>query len=234
MAKNGGGWAKPYHSLIATLLVLSGSALAGFGIYLRVSKYRKDAFLDFATAANGSTDVLQKILQVDIAAMIVGAFLLVSGLVALFALARNCCGSMFRVFFFVLAVVILLSLAVIAGFAFFLLRYQGKASFRTKVQTVWGQQVRSKPNVICAIESNLQCRGFDNNDCKNCALGVESTCTAAQKLLCAPCSNKTDNVAIGCFDDFRHTISRWFIIIGSVAGGLALLTFIDLFALCQF
>jgi Tetraspanin family len=228
-----GGWARPYHSFVALVLLLAGGALLGYGVYLRLSKYHSQAFLDFARASNGSTNVLQVISQFDIAAMIVGAFVMLSGLIALIAVGRNCCGSLFRVVFFILALVILAALIGIAGLSFYLFHYQGQASFKTDTQALWAKQVQSSPNVICSIENSLRCRGFDNNNCATCPFGIESTCTQEEQVLCAKCSSKKDYVAVGCFDKFRHALSRWYIIIGSVASGLALMQFVDLFALCQ-
>jgi hypothetical protein len=225
-------FARSYHSLISLLLVLGGGALFGYGIYLRVSKYHGEAFLNFAKAANGSSNSLQIILQFDIAAIILGAIFFFVGIIALVALARSAVGRVSRLVTFVLMAAIVAGLAAIAVYSFFLYRYQHKASFQEHLKLMWQNQIKEDSNVICAIENDLSCRGFSNNDCVNCTLGTESTCSSAQRTVCAPCSSKDDHNAKGCIASFNSFFWKLYIVIGSVAIGLAVAGMIDMLTMC--
>eukprot|EP00168_Porphyra_purpurea_P015769 TRINITY_DN4921_c0_g1_i3.p1 TRINITY_DN4921_c0_g1~~TRINITY_DN4921_c0_g1_i3.p1 ORF type:complete len:145 (-),score=16.29 TRINITY_DN4921_c0_g1_i3:276-647(-) len=63
----------------------------------------------------------------------------------------------------------------------------GRPATRTFFLDAWGRAVTKSPSVVCGIEAEFQCRGFDAGECTGCAeAGLESSATC-DRTRCAAC-----------------------------------------------
>jgi Tetraspanin family len=217
--------------LVSLILLLTGAAILGYGVYLRISDKYKQTFIVLPSTSTGNVNL--HVPRYDVILLAVGGALLLASILALISLSKNCVGVTFRVTYGLLAVVMLAAMVLVAALFFYVLSLQGKTSFKNDVEKVWLGAVQANATDICTFESKFKCRGFNDNECTNCQLGTESTCTSTQKTRCAACDDKkNDFTGNGCFNEFRDVLRIESIVIGAVCSVIALMLLIDLFVLC--
>lgn len=233
--ESSGGCGKTYHAIVALLLMIAGGGLVGFGIYRKTKTNDGPFSLDYEAGEVTELDnIWSWVLRFNTAAIVVGAFLLVAGIAALIALTRRCIGGVFKVAYILVALVIMLALVGISGVAWYLLAKRNDSELSDFVAKAWESTVKSKPEDICSIEKDFQCRGFNDKDCEKCPLGVGTSCTPELLLRCAPCSEgETSNVANGCWNEFQSRFRRFYIIAGVVGAVLAGVMLSDMCVLCS-
>jgi uncharacterized membrane protein len=119
--------ARTFHGVVTVLLLVAGAGLLGYGLYRRI-KTSGTFDLDFEVK---ETKTLESLVQI-----LVGAFLIQSGIISILALARNCAGSVFRFVFFFMAVAIFVVLAGLsAGSSYALARKDSGVVFDVRVPT---------------------------------------------------------------------------------------------------
>lgn len=254
---------RAYHSLVAVLLLICGVGLLGVGIWLRYTDRGDFLDLDFSGTSNGA---IESISSTDIGAILIGAFLIVCGVFSLIALARNCVGYTFRIIYVLLALVIfVILLGIFVASVIFLARRKDE-NVRDFFRNAWENGVGNDISnlnvsldsidlgslsvdlvpksqaVLCSIENTFKCRGFQDNDCTQCATGsvfTEPGClleTNQRCALCATIENTTiseqNYVGTGCYDDIIGTLNNVFLPTSIVSGILAVIVLVDIFFTC--
>lgn len=228
-----GSCSRTYHMLVTVLILLAGMGLLGVGIWRRVN--RDEAPFNLSEDFIDETDELWSlVLRFDLAAIVVGIFLIISGIIGLIGVAKNCLGGVARVLYLILAVVILLGCGGIAGVSFYLLaRGTGQDSrLESYSLTAWESGVSADPDAICVFENDFKCRGFEDGDCAACPTGEDATCTEQDRMRCAPCSGATSSQGTGCFEKLTGSLRTYYIIAGAVFSAITLIVLTDIFTLC--
>lgn len=219
-------FARVFHSVVAIFMLLAGGALLGFGIWLSVTGNKGPFNLDY-----GGQNVWRYLLVLPVICMVLGAFLIITALVALVALAKNCIGTTFRVIYVILAAIILIVLVFICVVSTFLYRNKNNQDVETFVRDAWQRTVLDQPDTICAIEHEFKCRGFATGDCTYCVTGLEPQCSSVSTL-CAACSENKSNTDYGCYNKLLNKLISIFLPVAIVSGILGGIQLIDMFLLC--
>lgn len=217
-----------YHGFIAILLLLGGGALIGAGIWLRVSD-KSIPRLDYT----GST-ILNWAVSSAWAAIIVGCFLIITAVISLFALGRNCLGTTFKVIYIILALVILAFLVFVCVVAAIIRARGSDDNVKNALSDAWENTVvgdrglEDNTSSTCGIERNLNCRGFTNNDC----LGCETAGGCLRAQFCANCTGTQPLFETGCYDRILDRFNDVFLPAAIVTGILAAMVLLDVFITC--
>lgn len=213
---------RAYHAVVAILILLAGGGLLGVGIWMTSTasggplnlQYTGDSFFNV-------------ILSADKGAIILGAFLLITGLVSLIALTRKLLGVTFRILYVIMATIILAILVLVTVMSSLIVANGDNAEVKKFVEEAWARTVSNEPTVICEIESRFQCRGFKNGDCTLCILGTEPECSAT--VLCAMCKDQVpEDASKGCFDEILSTFNSVFLPAAIIGGILSTIVLIDI------
>lgn len=239
-----------YHAIVAILILLSGAGLLGVGMWLRFTDRGEFLDLDFSGSSNGAIEAIS---STDVGAMVIGGFLILSGIISLIALSRkSCVGVTFRIIHIIFALVIFILLAGVCAASITFLAARNTSDVRNFFENAWengvGDTNITSPNdveraqaAICKIESTFKCRGFDDNDCVACPTGAiitEPGCLTQTASRCAFCATITgyerDSVdpSVGCYGDFVNTLSTAFLPSAIVSGILSIVVLIDIFFTC--
>lgn len=213
-----------YHGLVSVLLLLSGAALLGVGIWLHVTDNGGPVGLDY-----DSDRYLDVVIHMGIAAMIAGGFLILTGVVSLISLARNCVGITFRVIYVLMGLVIFVVLVGATVVSSVIVHNKDDKSVRDSLRSAWVHTVSRDPDIICRIEKNLECRGFQDNDCVACTSVLDAGCASA--TTCAKCPNTRDP-SKGCYNNIIRDFNRIFLPSAIIGGVLALIQLVDVFVTC--
>lgn len=215
--------AATYHAFIATVLLLLGGSLLGFGIWLRVSNSGGPTDLEY-----GSDNFFTIVLAAWIFAVAIGGFFIVSAICAYVALAKRCVGQVFRVIYILTALVVLAVLLLVAVLSFIIIARRGDDKVRDFLQEAWNDTVDRNANVICGIEQEFKCRGFTSGACNGAS---EDTGFAEQ---CADCSNFGDGKTFetGCYDEIVGDLRHVYLPLGIVSSVVALFVLVDVFVVC--
>lgn len=214
-----------FHAVVAILMLVAGGVLVGTGIWLQVSDnagphnlvYNDDAFWKF-------------VLNFGVAGMIVGVFLIVAAISGLIALSRKCVGSCFKVVYVVMALLILVVLVFITALSS-VIRARGDAEdTRDFLEDAWQSTVTADPDEICNLEEFYKCRGFNDNECKECSVaGDVRDCSPTAN--CARCGVDTF-AGVGCYDEIVASVSNFFLPVAIVGGILSGVIIVDIFMTC--
>ncbi|PXF42396.1 hypothetical protein BWQ96_07916 [Gracilariopsis chorda] len=213
-----------YHGFVALLLLLGGGALLGVGIWLHVTDNGGPVGLDY-----NNDSFFDLVIHVGIAAMIAGSFLILTGIVSLITLVRNCLGVTFRVIYVLMGLVIFIVLVGATVVSSIIVHNKDDLSVRDTLRSAWVHTVSRDPDVICRIERNLECRGFLDNDCVRCTSVLDDGC--AEATTCAKCSDTRDP-SFGCYSNIIRDFNRIFLPSAIVAAVLALIQLVDVFVTC--
>lgn len=216
-----------YHTIVAVVTLLAGGGLLGLGIWLQTSGQHGLLDLNFS-----DTNVLDIVLRANIAAIAFGIFFILTAIVSLVALSRNCIGITFRIIYVILAAIILAVLVLICVASITLLRNRDNEVFENKLKDAWALTVDSGSTVTCELEEWFQCRGFEDSDCTQCITGLEASCTPVAKAFCAPCGAPKAHYSVGCFDKIVTSISRALLPAAIVSGVLAAMLLMDMMVMC--
>lgn len=222
---------RAFHLFVATVVLIAGAGLAGVGIWRNVRDVGGPFDLDYGEVEN-SNGAWRVALRVNTGLIVIGVFMACAAVAGIIATVGGCFGSIFRVIYILMAIVIFLGLATIAGVAFYLLSRRDENSLKDYVQDAWEVTVTENPTDICNIEKDYKCRGFNDNDCKSCTGKNQDNCTAESRAVCAPCGSSTF-VSTGCFEKFTDSFRKYYIAIGSVFAALAVLVLFDMFVTCS-
>lgn len=228
MAKNDQfRFTRVYHTIVAIIILLAGGALLGLGIWLTATDNGGPFNLDYS--GQSSVDFM---LRTDVAAMVVGGFLLLTAIVSLVALSKALVGKSFRVIYVIMALVIFFVLVAITVLSIIVLRNINNFEVRSFVANAWVRTVENDPSVICGIEKTFKCRGFISNDCLACPTGLETEC-AAVSTFCAECGDiGAVDPSIGCFEEIISRFSNLFLPAAIVSGILSVIVLVDIFFTC--
>lgn len=211
-----------FHTIVAILLLLTGGAALGFGIWLSVTNNANTYKLDF-----GNGNSFRSWLSASNITIGVGVFLLLTAVVSLIALTRECVGKTFRIIYALMAILIMLALVATCVISIVILRNRNDAEVRTFVRDAWEETIRNDNNTVCEIEKALECKGFDDDDCKVC-VGIENNCDVD---VCASCGI-SKFVGVGCFEMIVDRLWSLFLPTAIVSGVLALVVLMDIFFIC--
>lgn len=222
-------FARIYHASVAVLILLSGAALSCFGVWLSILENRTALTLDFS-----DNPFLQALLRANVAAMVLGVLLMAVATISLLALSKECLGKTFRAFYVVLAFFMFASLLSACVFSTIIVHKGHNDAVRAFVLDAWQKGIEDDPTVVCAIERELSCRGFDANDCKGCKNGNEPACKNASQF-CARCVHSTTHPRdhVGCYNAMIERVHSMFLPIAITSGMLSAVVFVDiLFSFC--
>lgn len=212
------------HSLVAIFTLFAGAGLLAFGIWLSVTESQGLSDLQY-----GGENIWRYILVLPTICIIFGIFLMVTALVSLIALAKNCLGKTFRIIYVIMAAFVLIALVFICVISTFLYRNKDNEDVANFVKDAWQQTIVDDPNAICVIETEFKCRGFETYDCKNCAYGFGPGCSAD---VCVSCEGSEQMGYAGCYDKLVHKLASVFLPVAIVSGILAGIQLIDMLLMC--
>lgn len=216
-------FARVFHSLVAIFMLLAGGGLLAFGIWLSVTGNKGPFDLSY-----GGENIWRYVLVLPTVCIVFGVFLLVTALVSLIALAKNCLGKTFRIIYVIMAALILLALVFICIISSFLYHNKDNETVADFVRDAWKKSVIEDDRTICAIEAEFKCRGFENGDCTNCFSDFASSC---EPEICVPCTSPQDP-GVGCYDKLIQKLVSIFLPVAVVSGCLAGLQLIDMLLVC--
>lgn len=218
-----------FHTIVAILILLCGGALLAFGIWLAATGNGSSYNLDY-----GDDNILNVALSARTGSIILGGFLLATGMVSLIALGKQCLGKTFRVIYILMAAVILIVLVFITVISIIILRNRDQQDVRTFVRDAWKRSVGANADVVCEIEDSFTCRGFEDNDCTLCVTGLEQACSASNTVdLCARCPDApVRNPAVGCYSKIIDRLRNLFLPIAIVSGILSAVVLVDMMFTC--
>lgn len=216
-----------YHIIVAILTLLAGGGLLGLGIWLQTNGQHGLFDLQFS-----GTNVLDVLLRANIAAIAFGIFLILTAIVSLVALSRNCLGITFRIIYVIMAAIILAVLVLACVASIILLRNRENKTFENQMKNAWALTVASGSEVTCELEEWFECRGFEDSDCIQCMTGLEASCPPVAKRFCAPCHEPKAHHSTGCYDEIINTVSRALLPTAIVSGVLAAMLLIDMMVMC--
>jgi hypothetical protein len=222
--------ATSFHSIVAALLLFSGAALLVYGVYRRIEKDDEPFHLKYEAADVKELDnVASAVLHFNLVLILVGAFLLLSGVAALVAMSRKCAGRLFRIIFFLMAALIAAALVGTSVASLYLRSRRDSGPLFEYVGKAWEATVSSNAEDVCALEAKHQCRGFADGDCTTCPTGVGAGCTAKAKLRCAPCTVGTSqHTGRGCWQKFLSRAGKFFLATGAASAALAVVCLVDI------
>lgn len=206
----------------------------GYGLYRRFNN--SDGF-DLALEvkeAKKMDDAVSFLRKVNLLLILIGGFLVVSGIVSVIARSRNVAGKAFRVLFSFLAAAILVVLLGLSAVSFYALAKKDSGVVFDALEDAWIDFVKKAPEDVCKLENRHKCRGLENNDCKACPTGVGSACDAKALEKCAPCTKGSERFAgKGCWSKFDSKLRKFYIAIGAASAVLAAIAFMDICLLCK-
>lgn len=215
-----------FHSMVAILILLAGGALLGLGIWMTVTGTGGPLNLNFS-----GQNFFNIVLSADIGAIVLGGFLLLTGLVSLIALLNECIGMTFRALYIVMASIILVALIIVTVIASLIVNNGDNKDIRSFVSKAWERTVESDPHVVCEIERKFNCRGFKDQDCILCKTGSEPECAAT--VLCAKCNSVSrPDPNVGCYPKIKNNIRHVFLPSAIVAGLLSAVVLVDVLLTC--
>lgn len=214
---------RAYHVIVAILILLGGGALLGLGIWLMESNSGNAFNLDFADSG-----FLKAVLSIDLGAIIIGIFLLLTGLVSIFAMARNCFGVTFRIIYIVMATIVLAVLLLVTVFSALIVSRRGGSDLESFLEDAWARTVDNEPSKICKIENHFKCRGFNDGDCANCRDPSDPGCGATEN--CASCDHDALilNSGNGCLNEIKYEWRDVFLPVAIVGSILSLIVLLDM------
>lgn len=218
------------HSLVAIFTLIAGAALLAFGIWLSVTESKGLSDLQY-----GGENIWRYILVLPTICIIFGVFLIVTALVSVIALAKNCVGKTFRIIYIIMAALVLVALVFICVISTFLYRNKDNEDVANVIRDAWKQSAADEPNTICVIETEFKCRGFETGDCVNCASDFGSGCDADICVLTCEGSEQSAVSTIGmegCYDKLIGKLVSVFLPVAIVSGILAGIQLIDMFLTC--
>lgn len=207
-----------YHSIVAILILLCGGALLGVGIWLHVTDNGGPLNLEYS-----GDNFFRVVLNFSVGSMIIGGFLMITGVISLIAMTRKCVGATFRVLYIVLALLITAVLVFACVISSLILINGDNENVKDFISEAWKNTVKDRPDDVCSIEKNFECRGFMDNDCALCPTGKEPECSAQPN--CAKCSTNV-SPRVGCYDEILSNgkgIFRPIAIISGILSGVVLL-----------
>jgi hypothetical protein len=220
--------ARVYHGVVVSAMLIIAILVIFYGWKLR--KIVAAGSPDFSGGTGGGALANRVLAYVPNAFFVFGSIVLLTAVLGAASLVPSRAGKVFRITYGILGALLVLAFIGLATAMFYYLRLG--YSYHVG-RSEWEKYVKEESDEVCDIEEQYKCRGLHDNDCKNCRLGVESTCTENQKLSCAPCSGATkDNTSHGCMKHLYYDVLGLTIKIGSVAVAVAVLILIDLFLLC--
>lgn len=215
-----------YHSLVAILILIGGGALLGFGIWLRVTDRAGPLNLEYT-----GSNVFRLVLNASVGSMVIGGFLLLTGVVSLIAMGRRCVGVTFRVVYIIMALVITAVLAFVCVVSSLIVTQGDDDNVREFIGDAWARTVVDRPDDVCKIEKNFKCRGFGDNDCALCPTGLEPDCGPTTTPNCAKCPSNAPP-ATGCYDEILADAKSLFRPMAIVSGIIAGIVLLDVFITC--
>lgn len=225
MSKHGQRQAvRAYHTLIAMLILIGGGALLGLGIWLKLSDSGGSFNLDYT-----GEGFLNAVLAVDIGAIILGAFLLLTGMVALVALSKECLGITFRIIYVILATIVLAALLLVTVMSSLIVSKREDADMNRFFEEAWARTAKSPDGrmKICEIEAYFDCRGFKDDDCTVCTDGQQPECSATPN--CALCPGRIpSDPNKGCYDEISNQWRKVFLPSAIVGGVFSFLVLLDI------
>lgn len=211
-----------YHALVAILILLAGGALLGLGIWMTLTSTGGPLNLEYA-----GDSFFNIVLSANIGAMVLGGFLLFTGLVSLIALAKEWLGVTFRILYVIMATIILAMLVLITVMSSLVITNGDKNEVKRFIEEAWERTVKNDPNTICEIENRFVCRGFKDGDCTVCKTGLEPECNAT--VLCARCTDQIPvNASKGCFQQILSTFKSVFLPAAIISGILSSIVLMDI------
>lgn len=208
--------------MVAILILLAGGGLLGVGIWMTSTGSGGPLNLDYT-----GDSFFNVVLSADIGAIILGTFLLLTGLVSLIALTRKLLGVTFRILYVIMATVILAILVLITVMSSLIVANGDNAEVKKFIEEAWARTVKNDASIICEIENRFECRGFKDGDCTLCVLGIEPECNAT--VLCAECRDQVpDDAEKGCFDEILSTFNSVFLPSAIIGGLLSTVVLIDI------
>lgn len=213
-----------YHAVVAILMLLAGGALVGTGIWLLATDNAGPLDLEYS-----DNNVWSFVLNFGIGGIIIGGFLMAAAIAGLIALSRNCVGSLFKVIYIVMVLVVLAVLIFTTVVAAIIRARGDSEEVRDFLDSAWELTVKENPDEICRLEKFYECRGFEGEDCALCPLGIETQCATTKS--CANCGVATF-VGTGCYDEIVGSVRRFFLPVAIISGLLAVVVFVDIFITC--
>lgn len=215
-----------YHIGVAVLLLFVGFGFLALGIWLTSTDNQSVADLNF----NGESVfvVFHNYFWLSIFTCI---FFLLSAIVSLIALARNCLGVTLRVVYVVMGLIIFLALLAECTISSLLLRNKENQDIKTFVQDAWKN---TSEKVRCDFESRTECRGFESGDCENCETGTEPICEQESfRQLCATCLPESSSKDVpGCYNKILDFLDNLLLPIAIISGIISLVVLVDLLTTC--
>jgi len=218
-----------YHTIVSLILLLGGGALLGLGIWLEVTSHGGPLDLKY-----GSGAFLNFVLQAGVLAIVVGAFMIITAVVALIALGRTCAGKTFRVLYIMFAMVILGVVILTAVVSWIIFARRKSPVVKDFFKDAWKRTLRKVgPKPICKIEQEFYCRSFDDVKCKNetCA-----DCTAViptPSPVPAPIGNGTVVKPLrSCYTAITKDFRNVYLPTAIVATTIAAFVVVDVFVVC--
>lgn len=217
---------KYYHIGVAILLLSAGFGFLALGIWLSSSDNQGVSDLSF-----DGGNVFTLFLNYFWLSIFTGLFFLLSAIVSLIALARNCLGMTFRVVYVVMGLLIFLALLAECAISSLLVQNRENEDIRDFVRDAW---MDTSEKVRCDFESQTECRGFESGDCKNCEIGTEPICKQESfRELCAQCAPEPSSHDLtGCYDKILDFLDNLLLPIAIVSGIISLAVVVDIFITC--
>lgn len=212
--------------MVAILILLAGGTLLGLGIWMTATGTGGPLNLHFA-----GENFFNVVLSADIGAIVLGGFLLLTGLVSLIALLNECIGMTFRAIYIVMASVILVALIIVTVVASLIVNNGDNKDVKSFLSKAWERTVEAEPAVVCSIERKFNCRGFKDQDCILCKTGSETECVATP--LCARCNYiQPPDPNFGCYSKIKENIRHVFLPSAIVGGLLSAIVLADVLLTC--
>ena len=219
-----------YHILVTIVTLLSGGSLFAFGIWLHAT----DNGLPFNLHHDGDS-WYGPFVRFGQGFMIVGALLLLTGVLALAALGRrrHADGYVFGVLYCVLALLIVAALAVACAVSTLVIVRGSDEATRDVLRSAWLRTASVQPAEICAIEAHFQCRGFDEGACVSCPTGLESACAdVPQCTACGSGERSGAATVAGCYEEIVSSSKSIFRPAAIGTGVVAGVVLVDVFVSC--
>lgn len=183
------------HTATAAAVGLCGIALIAVGTWAVVtqsgSQYNRLTFESSVTAAS---------LYLSMSTICVGVLLVLLPPVGLVAARRGSCRAAMTAGY---VVCLCLLTALLLFTAVVMLQVSGAGTGRPATRTfflnAWRRSVAKSPLVVCGVETEHQCRGFDGGECTGCAEADSGPSAPCDRTRCADCGAGGQTGGSGCY-----------------------------------
>lgn len=152
------------HIVVGLLILLSGGALLGTGLWMRLTGSGGPLNLDYS-----GDSFFRIVLSADIGCLILGSLLLFTGTISLLTLfCDDRRGRGVRITYVLMACIMVAMLTVTCVVSSMIVAYDDRAEVRQFIERAWERSVRDDVETVCDIEERLGCRGLEDGQCEMC------------------------------------------------------------------